>query len=174
MGGAVQEVATGTIVSIASSALTLVATLVVILAMNPWLELVAFMEERLNIGGMLLAKLFGWGEADADHFAERNRGVMDLNVKQATTGRWLFMCLTVFSVAGPAVIYLYGGTRQSENSFRPAAWLPSSPASPTSTARSDSWPTRMWLSKAHCPCSNASSTTWIEGRMSKTDPTQSN
>jgi ATP-binding cassette subfamily B protein len=141
--GAVQEVATGTIVSIASNMLTLVATLVVIFAMNPWLallaiavvptfylptrvvgrirrrlsqqtqeqqaELVAFMEERLNIGGMFLAKIFGQAEADAEQFAERNRDVMDLNVKQAMAGRWLFMCLAVFSVAGPAAIYLYGG-----------------------------------------------------------------
>ncbi len=141
--GAVREVATGTIVSIASNVLTLVATLIVIFAMDPWLallaiaivptfylptrlvgrirrrlsqqtqeqqaELVAFMEERLNIGGMLLAKIFGQAEADADQFAERNREVMDLNVKQAMAGRWLFMCLAVFSVAGPAAIYLYGG-----------------------------------------------------------------
>ena len=141
--GAVQEAATGTIVSIASNVLTLVATVVVIFAMNPWLallsvaivptfylptrlvgrirrrlsqqtqeqqaELVAFMEERLNIGGMFLAKIFGQATADADHFSERNREVMDLNVKQAMAGRWLFMCLAVFSVAGPAIIYLYGG-----------------------------------------------------------------
>jgi len=82
---AVHEVATGTVVSIAGNALTLVATVAVIFAMNPWLallavaivptfylptrlvgrirrrlsqqtqeqqaELVAFMEERLNVGG---------------------------------------------------------------------------------------------------------------------------
>jgi len=141
--GAVQEVATGTIVSIASNLLTLVATVVVIFAMDPWLallsvaivptfylptrivgrirrrlsqqtqeqqaELVAFMEERLNIGGMFLAKIFGQATADADQFSERSREVMDLNVKQAMAGRWLFMCLAVFSVAGPAIIYLYGG-----------------------------------------------------------------
>jgi ATP-binding cassette subfamily B protein len=72
-------------------------------------ELVAFMEERLNIGGMVLAKIFGQSAADADDFAERNRSVMDLNVKQTMAGRWLFMVLAVFSVAGPAAIYLYGG-----------------------------------------------------------------
>ena len=140
---AVHEVATGTVVSIASNAMTLAATVVVIFSMNPWLallavaivpsfflptrvvgrirrrlsqqtqeqqaELVAFMEERLNVGGMFLAKIFGQSGADADHFSERSREVMDLNVKQAMAGRWLFMCLAVFSVAGPAIIYLYGG-----------------------------------------------------------------
>jgi len=141
--GAVQEVATGTVVSIANNGLTLIATLIVIFAMSPWLallaisivptfliptrivgkvrhrlsrqtqeqqaEMVAFMQERLNLGGMLLAKIFGQVGADADQFEERTRGVMDLSVRQAMAGRWLFMCLTVFSVAGPAAIYLYGG-----------------------------------------------------------------
>ena len=140
---AVQEIATGTVVSIASSLFTLAATLVVIFKMDPMLallavivvptfymptryvgrirrrlsqltqeqhaELVAFMEERLNIGGILLTKLFGQADADADDFARRNRGVMELSVKQAMAGRWLFMCLAVFSVLGPAAIYWYGG-----------------------------------------------------------------
>ncbi|MGC9317824.1 MAG: ABC transporter ATP-binding protein [Armatimonadota bacterium] len=141
--GAVQHVATSTIVDIARNIMTLVATLIAMFSLSPWLaalaitvvplfsfptrivgrirhrlsrqtqeqyaELVAFMEERLNIGGMVLAKIFGQVETDADQFAERSRGVAELNVKQAMAGRWLFMVLSVFSVAGPALIYLYGG-----------------------------------------------------------------
>ena len=72
-------------------------------------ELVAFMEERLNIGGMLLTKLFGQAESEADTFAQHSREVMDLNVRQSMAGRWLFMCLAIFSVLGPAAIYCYGG-----------------------------------------------------------------
>lgn len=72
-------------------------------------ELVAFMEERLNIGGILLTKLFGQASSDAGTFSARNREVMTLNVRQAMAGRWLFLCLAVFSVLGPAAIYLYGG-----------------------------------------------------------------
>ncbi|MBU0608067.1 MAG: ABC transporter ATP-binding protein/permease, partial [Armatimonadetes bacterium] len=72
-------------------------------------ELVSFMEERLNIGGMLLTKLFGQAQTEADTFAQHNREVMDLNVKQSMAGRWLFMCLAIFSVLGPAAIYCYGG-----------------------------------------------------------------
>lgn len=140
---AVNEVATGTVVQVASHIFTLIATLIVIFGMNPWLallaiavvptfylptrivgrirhrlsrqtqeeqaELVSFMEERLNIGGMVLAKIFGQSANDADYFAKRNRSVMDLNVKQTMAGRWLFMVLSVFSVIGPAAIYLYGG-----------------------------------------------------------------
>lgn len=141
--GAVQDVAGGTVINIASNVFTLVATLIAIFSLNPMLallsiaivptfylptrivgrirrrlsrqtqeqyaEMVAFMEERLNIGGMLLAKIFGQTRADAEHFSQRNRGVADLSVKQAMAGRWLFMVLTVFGALGPAAIYLYGG-----------------------------------------------------------------
>ncbi len=140
---AVQGVATGTVVSIVSNLMTLVATVIVIFSMHPWLatlavlivpafylptrivgkvrrrlstetqavqaDLVAFMEERLNIGGIMLSKLFGQSQADADIFRDRNRQVMDLTVKQSMAGRWLFMSLSVISVAGPALIYLFGG-----------------------------------------------------------------
>ena len=72
-------------------------------------DLVAFMEERLNIGGIFLTKLFGQAETEASTFAERNREVMELNVRQSMAGRWLFLCLSVFSVLGPAAVYWYGG-----------------------------------------------------------------
>lgn len=141
--GAVQDVAGGTVINIASNVFTLVATLIAIFSLNPMLallsiaivptfylptrivgrirrrlsrltqeqyaEMVAFMEERLNIGGMLLAKIFGQTRADAEDFSQRNRGVADLSVKQAMAGRWLFMVLTAFGALGPAAIYLYGG-----------------------------------------------------------------
>lgn len=141
--GAVQHVASGTIVDISRNLFTLIATLVAMLALNPWLtllavivvptfylptrivgrirhklsrqtqeryaEMVAFMQERLNIGGMLLSKIFGQVEPDAAQFAERSNQVAELNVKQAMAGRWLFMVLSIFSVAGPALIYLIGG-----------------------------------------------------------------
>ncbi len=80
-------------------------------------DLLAFMQERLHIGGMLLTKIFGQARADAQTFAERNREVMELNVKQAMAGRWLFMCLSVFSVAGPALIYWFGGIQAIQRSL---------------------------------------------------------
>ncbi|MBD3292121.1 MAG: ABC transporter ATP-binding protein, partial [Armatimonadia bacterium] len=141
--GAVNQVASRTIVDIARNFFTLVATLIAMFSLSPWLavlaiavvplfylptrivgrirhrlsretqeryaELVAFMQERLNIGGMMLAKIFGQVEPDASQFAERSADVADLNVKQAMAGRWLFMVLSVISVAGPALIYLIGG-----------------------------------------------------------------
>ena len=74
-------------------------------------DLVAFMEERLNIGGIVLTKLFGQAETEASTFAERNREVMDLTVRQSMAGRWLFLCLSIISVLGPAAVYWYGGLR---------------------------------------------------------------
>ncbi|MFW6437774.1 MAG: ABC transporter ATP-binding protein [Armatimonadota bacterium] len=146
--GAVNQVASHTIVDIARNFFTLIATLIAMFSLSPWLailaiavvptfylptrivgrirhrlsrqtqeqyaELVAFMQERLNIGGMMLAKIFGQVEPDADQFAQRSADVADLNVKQAMAGRWLFMVLSIFSVAGPALIYLIGGHQAIE------------------------------------------------------------
>lgn len=140
---AVQGVATATLIAIVSNLLTVIATVVVIFAMNwrlallsvvvvPGLylptrvvgryrrrlslqtqetqaDLLAFLQERLNIGGMMLTKIFGQRQADADVFTRHSRRVMELNIRQALAGRWLFLCLSVFSVAGPALIYAYGG-----------------------------------------------------------------
>jgi ATP-binding cassette subfamily B protein len=141
---AVQSVATGTLITIVSNVLTVIATTTVIFYMSWQLALLAvlvvpvlvvptrvvgklrrnlsqqtqerqadllvFLQERLNIGGMLLTKIFGQGRADIDTFSEHNRNVMELNIRQSLAGRWLFMCLSVISVTGPALIYLYGGT----------------------------------------------------------------
>jgi ATP-binding cassette subfamily B protein len=141
--GAVQGVATGTIVAIASNIATLAATSIALFSMNWRLAIVAvlvvpafylpsrvvgrirrrlsaetqasqasllgFLQERLHVGGALLTKIFGQGEADAEVFAAENMRLRDLNIRQAVVGRWLFMILSVFSAMGPALIYLYGG-----------------------------------------------------------------
>lgn len=72
-------------------------------------SLLAFMSERLHVGGSILTKIFGREETDAETFAERSADVRDLRVRQAVVGRWLFMILSVFSAVGPALIYWYGG-----------------------------------------------------------------
>ncbi len=72
-------------------------------------DLLAFLNERLHVGGTLLANIFGQKPSDADIFSSKSARVRDLNVRQAVVGRWLFMILSVFSVMGPALIYWYGG-----------------------------------------------------------------
>lgn len=71
--------------------------------------LLAFLNERLHVGGAILTSIFGQREADARVFSERSARVRDLNVQQAVVGRWLRMVLTVFSAMGPALVYWYGG-----------------------------------------------------------------
>jgi ATP-binding cassette subfamily B protein len=72
-------------------------------------DLLAFLNERLHVGGTLLANIFGQKPSDADLFSDKSARVRDLHVRQAVVGRWLFMILSVFSVMGPALIYWYGG-----------------------------------------------------------------
>ncbi len=74
-------------------------------------ELLALMQDVLNIGGFILMRLFGQADYEANRFRDRNREVLDLQMKQAMTGRWMFMFLSVIASAGPALIYWYGGWR---------------------------------------------------------------
>ncbi|HEV8245424.1 MAG TPA: ABC transporter ATP-binding protein [Polyangiaceae bacterium] len=71
--------------------------------------LLAFLHERLHVGGALLMNVFGQAARDHGYFRERSRELMDLNVRQTVVGRWLFMSLSVFAVTGPALVYWYGG-----------------------------------------------------------------
>lgn len=81
--------------------------------------LLGFMNERLNVSGALLTKIFGQREPDAVEFSEASARVRDLHVKQAVVGRWLFMILSVFSAMGPALIYWYGGYQVIEEQLTP-------------------------------------------------------
>lgn len=141
--GAVQGVATGTVVTIANNIATLAVTAVTLFVMNWKLTLVAiavmpafyipsrvvgriryrlsaqtqesqasilaFLNERLHVSGIVLAGIFGQKPADAQEFSHRSQVLRDLNVRQTVVGRWLFMILSVFSAVGPALIYWYGG-----------------------------------------------------------------
>lgn len=81
--------------------------------------LLAFLNERLHIGGAILTSIFGQRAADARAFSDRSARVRDLNVQQAVVGRWLRMVLTVFSAMGPALIYWYGGTEVIRKNLTP-------------------------------------------------------
>jgi len=72
-------------------------------------SLLAFLSERLHVGGSLLMNIFGQRQADAAAFGDAAARVRELNVRQTVVGRWLFMILSVFSAMGPALIYWYGG-----------------------------------------------------------------
>ncbi len=71
----------------------------------------AFLQERLHVGGTLLTNVFGQAPADRAIFREQSQELLELNVKQTVVGRWLFMSLSVFAVTGPALVYWYGGVQ---------------------------------------------------------------
>jgi ATP-binding cassette subfamily B protein len=82
-------------------------------------DVLAFLSERLHVGGTLLTHIFGQRQADAEGFQDRSARLRDLNVKQTVVGRWLFLILSVFSVVGPALVYWYGGLQVMRKELTP-------------------------------------------------------
>ncbi|QHT63663.1 ABC transporter ATP-binding protein [Paenibacillus lycopersici] len=67
------------------------------------------LSESLGVSGALLIRIFNRQGAEEKEFAESNRTLRDLQVRQALIGRWLFMWLNMFSSIGPALLWMYGG-----------------------------------------------------------------
>lgn len=72
-------------------------------------ELSAIMQETLNISGYLLMKAFVQELFERIRFLDKNRQLMDVQIRTNMLGRWLRMVLQVLQSAGPALVYLYGG-----------------------------------------------------------------
>src|SRR3989475_8359718 len=73
-------------------------------------ELTAYMQEVLGISGILLVKAFVTQARETARFRRLNADLRDLNVRQAMIGRWFFMLMGVLGTAGPAVLWLFGGS----------------------------------------------------------------
>src|SRR5688572_11047314 len=78
-------------------------------AMEHNAQMNAMMNETLNIGGVLLVKLFGRSEMETSRFADRASKVRDKGIERAIVGRQLFMILGLVSAAGTALTYWLGG-----------------------------------------------------------------
>jgi ATP-binding cassette, subfamily B, bacterial len=66
-------------------------------------------EETLSVSGILLSKTFGQQQAAVDRFAEVNRRVATLQIRQALVGRWFFALIgTIMSII-PAFVYWLAG-----------------------------------------------------------------
>jgi ATP-binding cassette subfamily B protein len=72
-------------------------------------DLTAVMQETLNISGFVLMKAFAQETYERLRFGERNRDLMDAQMRANMLGRWFRMLLQVFEALGPALIYLVGG-----------------------------------------------------------------
>jgi ATP-binding cassette subfamily B protein len=81
--------------------------------------LLAFLAERLHVGGCILANIFGQREPDAREFADQGSHLRELTVRQTIVGRWLRMILMVFSAVGPALVYWYGGWQVMRDQLTP-------------------------------------------------------
>ncbi|MGV8027211.1 MAG: ABC transporter ATP-binding protein [Anaerolineaceae bacterium] len=69
----------------------------------------AMMNETLNIGGVILVKLFGRQHTESERFGQRASVVRDLGVKRAVIGSIFFVIISLFGAVGTALVYGYGG-----------------------------------------------------------------
>jgi ATP-binding cassette subfamily B protein len=68
------------------------------------------MQERFDVSGAILAKLFGKQTVEVERFSQRAGKVRDLGVRSAVLGRTLFAIFALVAALGSAVIYWFGGT----------------------------------------------------------------
>ncbi len=78
-------------------------------AMTSNAKMNAMMNETLNINGVMLTKLFGRAEDEAQRFNSRARLVADIGVKRAILGSLFFAILGLIGAFGTAVVYWLGG-----------------------------------------------------------------
>jgi ATP-binding cassette subfamily B protein len=81
-------------------------------------ELGSMMNERFNVSGAMLAKLYGRPETEAQAFAGRAGRVRDLAVVGAVYGRSLFIILSMLTALTTAVVYGMGGALAIHGSLR--------------------------------------------------------
>ena len=67
------------------------------------------MNERFNVAGALLVKLFGKPEVEASGFSSRASRVRDIGVKMAMANRWFFTGLALVASLATAIVYGLGG-----------------------------------------------------------------
>jgi ATP-binding cassette subfamily B protein len=72
-------------------------------------EMGATMQERFNVSGALLVKLFGRRRDDTDAFSTRAADVRDSGVQLAMTSRLYYASLTLMGALGTAAVYWLGG-----------------------------------------------------------------
>ena len=146
-----QRLFTGTLSSVLSNVVSLLATLVVMAAIDWRLTLVvAFllplflvpakrigkrlavitrqsmqlnasmsgvMQERMNVGGALLVKVFGGPEREVSDFSDKAGRVRDIGVRSAMYGRVFFTALALAGALGTAAVYGIGGHLVLSNTF---------------------------------------------------------
>ena len=72
-------------------------------------EINGILNETLSVSGQLLSKLFGKEKYEYDRYADANRRMIGLNIRESMAGRWFLVVLSTFTSIGPMLIYLVGG-----------------------------------------------------------------
>jgi ATP-binding cassette subfamily B protein len=79
------------------------------------------MNERFNVSGALLVKLFGRPDEEHREFSRRAAAVRDTGVQQALLGRILFAALSLVGAVGTAAVYWLGGRSVVNGSLKVGA-----------------------------------------------------
>lgn len=72
-------------------------------------DMSAQMNERFNVAGALLVKLFGRPEDESSAFSSRAARVRDIGVRMAMANRWFFTALALVASLATAIVYGLGG-----------------------------------------------------------------
>ncbi|MEU4243558.1 ABC transporter ATP-binding protein [Actinoplanes sp. NPDC026619] len=73
-------------------------------------EMGSMMNERFNVSGAMLAKLYGRPEREADNFAGKAGSVRDITTNVMVYGQLFFIITTVLTAFTSAVVYGLGGS----------------------------------------------------------------
>ncbi|RSM44454.1 ABC transporter ATP-binding protein [Amycolatopsis balhimycina DSM 5908] len=72
-------------------------------------ELGSTMNERFNVSGAMLVKLYGRPDEEAADFSSRAAKVRDIAISMAVHGRLLFILVTLLTTITTAMVYGFGG-----------------------------------------------------------------
>jgi len=86
-------------------------------AMDLNAQMNAHMNETLNIGGMLLVKLFGRANDEIERFSERANGVRNISIQRTIIGSSFFVMMGLVGAIGTAFVYGFGGLLVIQNKF---------------------------------------------------------
>src|SRR5205807_9722213 len=73
--------------------------------MNLNADMNATMQERFNVSGAMLAKLFGRPDAERDDFSGKAGAVRDMGIKIAVYSRSFFILLSVVAAVGTTIVW---------------------------------------------------------------------
>jgi ATP-binding cassette subfamily B protein len=81
-------------------------------------ELGSMMNERFNVDGAMLSKLYGRPGEEASVFGRRAGRVRDIAVMTSVYGKWLGIAMSLVAVLMSALVYGLGGTLVISGSFK--------------------------------------------------------